>query len=69
MAAYFTRRLLLVPLTFFTITFMVYAILRVVPGGPVEQAEARLKLAAMGVEIDTLTAEQKEYLNSWEAGT
>jgi adenosylhomocysteinase len=30
---------------------------------------ARLKLAAMGVKIDTLTAEQEHYLNSWELGT
>ena len=30
---------------------------------------ARLKLAAMGIEIDKLTAEQEAYLNSWEAGT
>ncbi len=30
---------------------------------------ARLKLAAMGVEIDTLTAEQAKYLRSWESGT
>jgi adenosylhomocysteinase len=30
---------------------------------------ARLKLKAMGVEIDTLTAEQVKYLNSWEEGT
>jgi adenosylhomocysteinase len=30
---------------------------------------ARLKLRAMGVEIDTLTAEQEEYLRSWEQGT
>jgi len=30
---------------------------------------ARLKLAAMGVKIDTLTAEQSKYLNSWEEGT
>jgi adenosylhomocysteinase len=27
---------------------------------------ARLKLAAMNIEIDTLTAEQDTYLNSWE---
>ena len=39
MTAYFIRRLMLVPITFFAITFMVYAILRVVPGGPIEQAE------------------------------
>jgi adenosylhomocysteinase len=30
---------------------------------------ARLKLAAMEVDIDTLTEEQNAYLNSWEAGT
>ena len=30
---------------------------------------ARLKLHAMGVRIDTLTAQQDEYLNSWESGT
>ena len=30
---------------------------------------ARLKLAAMGLEIDSLTPEQEEYLSSWEEGT
>jgi adenosylhomocysteinase len=30
---------------------------------------ARLKLQAMGIEIDELTAEQQEYLGSWEQGT
>jgi len=30
---------------------------------------ARLKLASMGVGIDTLTAEQEKYLASWEMGT
>jgi adenosylhomocysteinase len=30
---------------------------------------ARLKLHAMGIEIDTLTEEQKKYLSSWEEGT
>ena len=30
---------------------------------------ARLKLAAMGVSIDTLTEEQIKYLSSWEEGT
>ncbi|HYA99916.1 MAG TPA: adenosylhomocysteinase [Ktedonobacteraceae bacterium] len=30
---------------------------------------ARLKLQAMGIRIDTLTAEQDTYLNSWELGT
>ncbi|GAC1656101.1 MAG: adenosylhomocysteinase [Candidatus Dormibacteraceae bacterium] len=30
---------------------------------------ARLKLAAMNISIDTLTAEQEKYINSWEEGT
>ncbi|MGH2682820.1 MAG: adenosylhomocysteinase [Actinomycetota bacterium] len=30
---------------------------------------ARLKLQAMGIEIDTLTSEQEQYLRSWELGT
>ncbi len=35
----------------------------------VDREIARLKLAAMGVKIDTLTDEQAKYLNSWEEGT
>ena len=35
----------------------------------VDREIAALKLAAMGVRIDTLTAEQNHYLNSWEEGT
>jgi adenosylhomocysteinase len=30
---------------------------------------ARLKLQAMGIEIDELTSEQEAYLRSWELGT
>lgn len=30
---------------------------------------SRLKLKAMGLNIDTLTPEQKKYLKSWEMGT
>jgi adenosylhomocysteinase len=30
---------------------------------------ARLKLATMGIEIDTLTDEQAKYLASWDEGT
>jgi adenosylhomocysteinase len=30
---------------------------------------ARLKLASMGIQIDTLTDQQAEYLASWEMGT
>jgi adenosylhomocysteinase len=38
---------------------------------PVEIDEriAALKLKSMGIQIDTLTAEQRKYLASWEAGT
>jgi adenosylhomocysteinase len=35
----------------------------------IEDQVATLKLSAMGIEIDHLTAEQKHYLESWEAGT
>jgi adenosylhomocysteinase len=35
----------------------------------IDQEIARLKLDAMGVQIDILTAEQVKYLNSWEEGT
>ena len=30
---------------------------------------ARVKLATLGIEIDTLTPEQEQYLNSWDMGT
>ncbi len=35
----------------------------------IDERVARLKLAALGVEIDELTAEQRGYLSSWEHGT
>ena len=35
----------------------------------VDQEIARLKLVAMGINIDTLTDEQVEYMNSWTSGT
>jgi len=35
----------------------------------IDKEVARLKLHAMGIQIDTLTAEQVAYLNSWEQGT
>jgi adenosylhomocysteinase len=35
----------------------------------IDREIARLKLEAMGVEIDVLTEEQKKYLASWEEGT
>ena len=35
----------------------------------IEAWVANLKLRAMGIKIDELTAEQKEYLSSWEIGT
>jgi len=35
----------------------------------VDEEIARLKLKALGVRIDRLTAEQKRYLAAWEEGT
>jgi adenosylhomocysteinase len=35
----------------------------------IDREIARLKLTAMGIEIDTLTEEQKRYLTSWQEGT
>jgi len=35
----------------------------------IDHGVARLKLASMGVDIDTLTPEQREYLASWKIGT
>jgi adenosylhomocysteinase len=35
----------------------------------IDKEVARLKLAAMGVDIDVLTPEQEKYLASWESGT
>jgi adenosylhomocysteinase len=36
---------------------------------PVDQWVATLKLQTMGIAIDTLTDEQRKYLDSWEMGT
>ena len=35
----------------------------------VDQEIARLKLEAMGIQVDTLTPEQQIYMNSWTVGT
>jgi adenosylhomocysteinase len=35
----------------------------------IDKEVARLKLAAMGIAIDSLTPAQKKYLNSWQEGT
>jgi adenosylhomocysteinase len=35
----------------------------------IDQEIARLKLGSMGIQIDSLTAEQEKYLSSWEMGT
>ena len=35
----------------------------------IDQEVARLKLRSMSINIDELTAEQRKYLESWEAGT
>ena len=35
----------------------------------IDKEIARLKLASLGIQIDTLTDEQRHYLESWEEGT
>jgi adenosylhomocysteinase len=35
----------------------------------IENEVAGLKLAAMGIQIDSLSEEQKKYLSSWQTGT
>jgi len=35
----------------------------------IDEEIARLKLETMGIDIDTLTAEQEKYLASWDEGT
>lgn len=37
--------------------------------GDIDEKIAKLKLQTLGIKIDTLTAEQKKYLSSWEEGT
>lgn len=48
MTSYFVRRLLLIPVTFVAITFLVYCIIRLAPGGPIEQAKTQLLAQQMG---------------------
>jgi adenosylhomocysteinase len=35
----------------------------------IDEAIARIKLRSMGIEIDSLTKEQTEYISGWEEGT
>ena len=35
----------------------------------IDRRIAVLKLASMGIKIDTLTKQQEDYLNAWELGT
>ncbi|MEM7163869.1 MAG: ABC transporter permease subunit [Planctomycetota bacterium] len=73
MLNYFGRRILLVPVTFIAITLMVYAILRVAPGGPIEQLEAQLRgtaaesgaAAAGGPDTQGLDEDAKEELRRY----
>ena len=37
--------------------------------GEIDELVAKLKLKAIGIEIDQLTEEQKKYIATWEAGT
>ncbi len=35
----------------------------------IDREVAKLKLASMGVQIDTLSPQQEDYINSWQSGT
>jgi adenosylhomocysteinase len=35
----------------------------------IDEKIARMKLKVLGIEIDSLTKEQEEYLKSWKEGT
>ena len=48
MKAYFIRRLLLVPITMLGVTLLVFAITRVVPGGPLEKILMEASQASEG---------------------
>lgn len=73
MLGYFLRRLLLVIPTFIGITLLVFAITRVVPGGPIErmmtqslQMSGDKRAAAAGTRSgNTLSAEQLAQLNAY----
>ncbi|NIP92921.1 MAG: hypothetical protein GWO24_05435, partial [Akkermansiaceae bacterium] len=48
MKVYFLRRLLLVPLTLFGITLLVFMVIRLAPGGPVQRDLQQMMGAAAG---------------------
>lgn len=48
MGPYFVRRFLLAVLTFLCSTFVIFAVIQWAPGGPVQQAILRMKMAAAG---------------------
>jgi adenosylhomocysteinase len=56
------------------VAWLVREHVRLAPGvydvpGEVDTEVARLKLAAAGIEVDSLTPEQEEYLHSWRVGS
>jgi microcin C transport system permease protein len=60
---YFIKRLLLIIPTFLCITFIVFGITRILPGGPVEQAIGRMRAAnaaGQGTAVVNLTPEELE---------
>lgn len=69
MKAYFLRRLLLVPLTMLGVTFLVFMITRVVPGGPLEQQLQAAQAAAQetgGGSAETNQALDEESIEALE---
>ena len=60
MSAYFIRRLLLVIPTFIGITIMVFAITRMVPGGPIERMIAQAQQIKLGSSSAPASATQEQ---------
>ncbi len=67
MWAYIARRLLLIPLTLLGITLIVFALTRLVPGGPLERALMEIQMGghSKGVSTSPLSEEQLSGLKTY----
>ncbi|THB74850.1 MAG: ABC transporter permease subunit [Gammaproteobacteria bacterium] len=54
MTAYFIRRFLLIIPTFIGVTLLVFAITRMVPGGPIERMISEMQLATSDLAVDSV---------------
>ena len=67
MWAYIVRRLLLIPLTLLGITLLVFALTRLVPGGPLERALMEIQMGgnSKGVSTSPLSEDQLKGLKAY----